>query len=274
MHDFSASSELLYISQEHGCGDYFLLEHYVPESLILSADRHQSQPCVDADTLRAQLHRAHRDRRGLDSNKAEEMFITHAQSLPDYGSHYYIATVDSKELEKLMMRQRKGKSTVSDNPDVVSALDGAGNAYRQEKPSREISPAYGRIKNSRLSSRESVPMIPYSDEHVNNVGLCRDEPCNNNNSKNNNNNVNSINSNNNKNSKGSKKKTESNVWLAIHSQGLKLLERGGEPRERTELAHFQWRDVQTLSYSKSCLVVYSKLNGKRCKFKLRMDHRK
>lgn len=243
----------------------------MPESLILSADRHQSQPCVDADTLRAQLHRAHRDRRGLDSNKAEEMFITHAQSLPDYGSHYYIATVDSKELEKLMVRQRKGKSAVSDNRDVVLSLDGAGNAYRQEKPARDTCPAYGRIGISR--SRENVPTIPYADERAKNAGSRREETCNNNN-KNNNNNTNSVNSNNSKNSKSSKKKTESNVWLAIHSQGLKLLERGGEPRERTELAHFQWRDVQTLSYSKSCLVVYSKLNGKRCKFKLRMDHRK
>lgn len=239
----------------------------------MSADRHQSQPCVDADTLRAQLHCAHRDRRGLDSNKAEEMFITHAQSLPDYGSHYYIATVDSKELEKLMMRQRKGKSTVSDNRDAVSSLDGAGNAHRKEKPARDICSSYGRIGISRLNSRENMPMIPYSDEHAKNADLCRDETRNNNN-KNNNNNINSVNSNNSKNSKSSKKKTESNVWLAIHSQGLKLLERGGEPRERTELAHFQWRDVQTLSYSKSCLVVYSKLNGKRCKFKLRMDHRK
>ncbi|KYN05665.1 FERM and PDZ domain-containing protein 2 [Cyphomyrmex costatus] len=262
-----------YNANEHGCGDYFLLEHYVPESLILSADRHQSQPCVDADTLRAQLHRAHRDRRGLDSNNAEEMFITHAQSLPDYGSHYYIATVDSKELEKLMMRQRKGKSTVSDNRDAVSSHDGAGNAYRKEKSARDICSTYGRIGNPRLNSRENMPTIPYSDEHAKNADLCRDETCNSNN-KSNNNNINSVNSNNSKNSKSGKKKTESNVWLAIHSQGLKLLERGGEPRERTELAHFQWRDVQTLSYSKSCLVVYSKLNGKRCKFKLRMDHRK
>lgn len=268
-----ASSELLYISQEHGCGDYFLLEHYVPEPLILSADRHQSQPCVDADTLRAQLHRAHRDRRGLDSNKAEEMFITHAQSLLDYGSHYYIATVDSKELEKLMTRQRKGKIVVSDNRDVVSSQDDAGNAYHQDKPARDACPAYGRVGIPRLSSREDVPIIPYSDERAKNAGLCRDEACNNNNNnKNNSNNINSVN--NSKNSKDSKKKTESNVWLAIHSQGLKLLERGGEPRERTELAHFQWRDVQKLSYSKSCLVVHSKLNGKRCKFKLRMDHRK
>lgn len=271
--NFSALSELFYVPQEHGCGHYFLLEHYVPESLILSADRHQSQPCVDADTLRAQLHRAHRDRRGLDSNKAEEMFITHAQSLPDYGSHYYIATVDSKELEKLMVQQRKGKRTVSDNRNVASSLDGAENAYRQKKSAeQEACPAYGNIGVSRLGSRENAPIIPYADERAKGARLYHDEMCNN---KNNNNNtiINGINGNNNKNKTG-KKKAESNVWLAIHAQGLKLLERGGGPRERTELAHFQWRDVQTLSYSKSCLVVYSKLNGKRCKFKLRMDHRK
>ncbi|XP_050459436.1 uncharacterized protein LOC126855631 isoform X1 [Cataglyphis hispanica] len=262
-----------YNVNEHGCGHYFLLEHYVPESLILSADRHQLQPCVDADTLRAQLHRAHRERRGLDSNKAEEMFITHAQSLPDYGSHYYIATVDSKELEKLMVQQRKGKRTVSDNRNVASSLDGVENAYRQKKSlEQEACPAYGNIGVPRLGSCENVPIIPYADERAKSTRLYHDEMCIN---KNNNNNIiiNSINGNNNKNKTG-KKKAESNVWLAIHAQGLKLLERGGEPRERTELAHFQWRDVQTLSYSKSCLVVYSKLNGKRCKFKLRMDHRK
>ncbi|XP_026825231.1 uncharacterized protein LOC105287574 [Ooceraea biroi] len=258
-----------YNVNEHGCGDYFLLEHYVPESLILSADRHQSQACVDADTLRAQLHRAHRDRRGMDSNKAEEMFITHAQSLPDYGSHYYIATVDTKGLEKLMAQQRKGKGMFEKCDNDVEK------AHRQENPGRETGPLYGGIP--RLDSRENVPMNPYADEHgrgAKKLQKNRDEMCNNHN--NINNNINSINgTNNNKNSgKSGKRKAESNVWLAIHAQGLKLLERGGEPRERTELAHFQWRDVQTLSYSKSCLVVYSKLNGRRCKFKLRMDHRK
>jgi len=248
----------------------------VPESLILNAERHQSQACVEADALRAQLHRAHRDRRGMDSNKAEEMFITHAQSLPDYGSHYYIATVDTKELEKLMAQQRKGKRAASTSE------------RNEEKPGRDV--LYGKIgMMPRLNSRENAPTIPYTDEHARSVKkLCRDETCNNNNSsssssssssnfnKNNvNNNINSVSANNNKNSgKSGKRKAESNVWLAIHAQGLKLLERGGETRERTELAQFQWRDVQTLSYNKSCLVVYSKLNGKRCKFKLRMDHRK
>ncbi|XP_014477258.1 PREDICTED: uncharacterized protein LOC106745819 [Dinoponera quadriceps] len=247
-----------YNVNEHGCGDYFLLEHYVPESLIMNADRHHSQPCIEADLLRAQLHGAHHDRRGLDSNKAEEMFVTHAQSLPDYGSHYYIATVDSKELEKLMAQQKKVKSN----------MDKRGDAPSSEK----TSVPRGEARIPRLGSRENAPMIPYSDEiYAGQKGKSRRDETRNNNPNHNNN---SVNSNNNKNNKSGKKKTESNVWLAIHAQGLKLLERGGEPRERTELAHFQWRDVQTLSYSKSCLVVYSKLNGKRCKFKLRMDHRK
>lgn len=248
----------------------------------MNADRHQSQPCVEADVLRAQLHRAHHDRRGLDSNKAEEMFITHAQSLPDYGSHYYIATVDSKELEKLMVQQRKGKNGGDKRAgNAALSQDGAKDAYRSEKTSI---PRESKIGIPRLGPRENAPMIPYSDTTDVYAGQKskshRDEARNknhnygNNVNNNNHNNNNSVHSNNNKNNKTGKKKTESNVWLAIHAQGLKLLERGGEPRERTELAHFQWRDVQTLSYSKSCLVVYSKLNGKRCKFKLRMDHRK
>lgn len=70
------------------------------------------------------------------------------------------------------------------------------------------------------------------------------------------------------------KKSDSDVWLAIYSEGLKVFERGARLRERLELAKFQWKDVQTLSYGKNCLLVYTKINGKRCKFKLRMDHRK
>lgn len=210
----------------------------------------------------------------MDSNKAEEMFITHAQSVPDYGSHYYIATVDTKELEKLMAQQRKAKAAAV-APSSKGRDDGT-----DEKPGWETgATVYGKIAISHENAGESPPsppppqppsMIAYADVRK----LCRDEARNNgnNNDNNVNNNPNSVNANNNKNS--GKKKVESNVWLAVHAQGLKLLERGGEPREKTELAHFQWRDVQTLSYNKSCLVVYSKLNGKRCKFKLRMDHRK
>lgn len=213
------------------------------------------------------------------------MFITHAQTLPDYGSHYYIATVDSKELEKVMAQQRKRKST--DNHDTSEELlDSSENIYSQDGRQEYLR---GRIEISRLGSCENIPKIPYDERKP--AGLTKSatsndiygaykskyrvEACNNNNI----NNVNNNNNNNNKlnhdgkSSKCGKKKTESNVWLAIHAQGLKLFERG-EPRERIKLAQFQWKDIQTLSYSKSCLVVYSKVNGKRCKFKLRMDHRK
>ncbi|KAK1135161.1 hypothetical protein K0M31_007931 [Melipona bicolor] len=277
-----------YNVNEHGCGDYFLLEHYVPESLILNIDQHQSQiNNGGADVLRARLHQAHRDRRGLDSNKAEEMFITHAQTLPDYGSHYYIATVDSKELEKVMAQQRKRKSL--DQRDTSEGLlDSTENIYKQDGRQEYLR---GRIEISRLGSCENIRKIPYDERKP--AGLTKSatsndiygahrskylEACNNNNV----NNVNNNNNNNNNNKlnhdgksgKSRKKKTESNVWLAIHAQGLKLFERGGEPRERMKLAQFQWKDIQTLNYSKSCLVVCSKVNGKRCKFKLRMDHRK
>lgn len=272
-------------SQEHGCGDYFLLEHYVPESLILTIDQHQSQiNNGGTEALRARLHQAHRDRRGLDSNKAEEMFITHAQTLPDYGSHYYIATVDSKDLEKVMAQQRRKRPV--DNRDASNRLlDSGDNIYGEDGRSQEYQ-MRGRIEVSRLGSCENVPKILYDARKpggliksatTNDIYGChkskyRVEACNNNNVNNMNNN-NSMNHSG-KSSKGGKKKTESNVWLAIHAQGLKLFERGGEPRERVELAQFQWKDIQTLSYSKSCLVVYSKVNRKRCKFKLRMDHRK
>ncbi|XP_076766796.1 uncharacterized protein LOC143433355 isoform X2 [Xylocopa sonorina] len=271
-----------YNVNEHGCGDYFLLEHYIPESLILNID--QYQPHINnggAEALRARLHQAHRDRRGLDSNKAEEMFITHAQTLPDYGSHYYIATVDSKELEKVMAQQKDKK--LADNRDASKALiDNPENTYGQCGRSQEYQ-MRNRIETSRLGSCENILKIPYEEQRKP-VGLIKSatsgdiygrhkskydvETCNNN--------ANSNNCLNNggKGGKGGKKKTECNVWLAIHVQGLKLFERGGEPRERVELAQFQWKDIQTLSYSKSCLIVYTKMNGKRCKFKLRMDHRK
>ncbi|XP_076239719.1 uncharacterized protein LOC143182556 [Calliopsis andreniformis] len=269
-----------YNLNEHGCGDYFLLEHYIPESLILNVDQYKSQSTNGGtEALRARLHQAHRDRRGLDSNKAEEMFIAHAQILPDYGSHYYIATVDSKELEKVMTQQRRRKTSENSTDALLDATDTIYGKAQQY-------PLCGRVQILRLGSCENLPKIPYGGEESKPQGLtrsatsndiygahklskCRQEACNNNNTVNNNNNINGS-----KGGKSSKKKSESNVWLAIHSQGLKLFERGGEPRERVELAQFQWKDIQTLSYSKSCLVVYSKVNGKRCKFKLRMDHRK
>ncbi|XP_051168071.1 uncharacterized protein LOC127285907 isoform X2 [Leptopilina boulardi] len=258
-----------YSVNEHGCADYFLLEHYIPEALILNPDHDQQYNDLssNAENLKRQLHQAHRDRRGLDTNKAEEMFITHAQNLIDFGSHYYIATVDAKELSKIISRQRK----------INERTSPVGRTCTED--------IYAQLKrNCPALSADGKTMEPYTDEEkiilarnpiINDDMICNSlatsgkesvEIVNNNNS-NNNNNCNNSNS--------KLKKTESAVWLAIHGEGLKLFERGGGRfRERKELARFQWRDIQTLSYSKSCLVIYTKVNGKRCKFKLRMDHRK
>lgn len=213
------------------------------------------------------------------------MFITHAQTLPDYGSHYYIATVDSKELEKVMAQQKRRKA--ADNRDNCEGLiDSGENIYGQDTARSQEYQLRGRVEVSRLGSCENIPKSSYDERKP--TGLTKSATTNDiygaHKSKyhrvdscNNNHNINNVNNGNNhggKSGKGGKKKSESNVWLAIYAHGLKLFERGGEPRERVELAQFQWKDIQTLSYSKSCLVVYSKVNGKRCKFKLRMDHRK
>lgn len=121
-----------FYSQEHGCGDYFLLEHYVPESLILNTERFwpQAQLPNSINALKMQLQQAHRDRRGLDSTKAEEMFVTYAQSLADYGSHYYIATTDARELAKIVARIKKGEK---------KAMNGSfesENIYSEKRESR------------------------------------------------------------------------------------------------------------------------------------------
>lgn len=255
--------------QEHGCGDYFLLEHYVPESLVLSREQVKSELSGSTEALRAQLHQAHRDRFGLDTNKAEEMFIAHSQSLTDYGAHYYIATVDTKELGKVVAQQMVGGSVKNHRKDDRENE----NIYELEKSE---DPIYGKIDfpGTGTGGGEEVLRIPYSDDQKEELYAvprstatknCREET---------NNNVSSNNNKNNNHNSKTKRSNERGVWLAIHADGLKLFDRGGSPRDKTELARFQWRDIQTLSYSKSCLVVHSKLNSKRCKFKLRMDHRK
>ena len=267
--------------KEHGRGDYFLLEHYIPESLILNPDlqQQQSQLSGGAETLRDQLHQAHRDRRGLDANNAEEMFITYAQALPDYGSHYYIATVDNKELEKIIARLKKSNANLS--PTVIS--DGGLYAYTENIYQLDASsecPIYGKLDFNYINSSDNSQRAVYTDErkiHVlSKVSSINDDIYAASSARSEINlveaNNNSKNSNNNKLNKT--KKSESNVWLAIHAQGLKLFERSGRPKDRTELVRLQWRDIQTLSYSKNSLVVYARFNGKRCKFKLRMDHKK
>ncbi|XP_018565940.1 uncharacterized protein LOC108906965 [Anoplophora glabripennis] len=81
-----------YSEREHGTRDYFLLEHYVPETMS----------CVieDSKRLRQELIKAHISKKGLDPEKAEQDFITFAQSLPHYGGHFYTATWVLKDNHK------------------------------------------------------------------------------------------------------------------------------------------------------------------------------
>jgi tyrosine-protein phosphatase non-receptor type 13 protein len=69
--------------KEHGHREYFLLEHYIPESLIIQ--------CEDEPTLKKRMQLLHKGRQGLDPGKAEEIYITIVQTLKGYGSHFYNA---------------------------------------------------------------------------------------------------------------------------------------------------------------------------------------
>ncbi|XP_059057855.1 tyrosine-protein phosphatase non-receptor type 13-like [Achroia grisella] len=67
--------------REHGTADYFLLEHYLPESIITN----------DMADVKLRMKRAHESRHGLDRNKAISNYITLAQTFRDYGAHFYSA---------------------------------------------------------------------------------------------------------------------------------------------------------------------------------------
>ncbi|CAH0694425.1 unnamed protein product [Spodoptera exigua] len=67
--------------REHGTADYFLLEHYLPETLINN----------DMADIKLRMKRAHESRRGLDRQKAIINYITLAQTFRDYGAHFYSA---------------------------------------------------------------------------------------------------------------------------------------------------------------------------------------
>lgn len=67
--------------REHGTADYFLLEHYLPESVINN----------DMADIKLRMKRAHESRRGLDRHKAIINYITLAQTFRDYGAHFYSA---------------------------------------------------------------------------------------------------------------------------------------------------------------------------------------
>lgn len=243
-----------------------------------------------SDTLRKRLHHAHSERCGLDSSKAEEMFITNAQSLTDYGAHYCLGTADSKELGKIIARQKKyadrsnsRTSTTANQPnnDDEQLYSDTENIYEIDKNSDF--PIYGRIDFNDAETRESISKIPYTDEEKiilsrnptpvkedsgiysslkNNLAKQSSTP----------EDKNAKNSGSSTPSKA--RKNDVNAWLAIQAQGLKIFDRDAKVREKQELAKFLWRDIQTLSYGKNCLVVHTKINGKRYKFKLRMEHRK
>lgn len=67
--------------REHGTADYFLLEHYLPETAITN----------DMADVKLRMKRAHESRFGLDRNKAIINYITLAQTFRDYGAHFYSA---------------------------------------------------------------------------------------------------------------------------------------------------------------------------------------
>lgn len=75
-----------------GMKNYFLLEHYVPETMISIVD--------DESHLRQDLENAHSSRKGLDREKAEQEYIAFAQNLPHYGGHFYTAVWMLKDNKK------------------------------------------------------------------------------------------------------------------------------------------------------------------------------
>lgn len=67
--------------REHGTADYFLLEHYLPESVITS----------NMADVKLRMKRAHESRHGLERSGAIVNYITLAQTFRDYGAHFYSA---------------------------------------------------------------------------------------------------------------------------------------------------------------------------------------
>ncbi|KAG8272728.1 tyrosine-protein phosphatase non-receptor type 13-like [Homalodisca vitripennis] len=73
--------------EEHGCGDYFLLEHYLPEGMWREGE----------SVVTRELQSLHRERQGLDPGRAEEMFVSYTQRLPEYGTHHYSAVTNNAD---------------------------------------------------------------------------------------------------------------------------------------------------------------------------------
>ncbi|KOB68141.1 Tyrosine-protein phosphatase [Operophtera brumata] len=67
--------------REHGSADYFLMEHYLPETVITS----------NMADVKLRMKCAHESRYGLDRNTAIINYITLSQTFRDYGAHFYSA---------------------------------------------------------------------------------------------------------------------------------------------------------------------------------------
>lgn len=88
---FSQIVELAGLALQAELGDgppCFLLEHYVPETVLSVQEERQ---------LQQQLAAAHARLRGLPCADAEDQFIQRAQALPHYGGHFYSALWAQKE---------------------------------------------------------------------------------------------------------------------------------------------------------------------------------
>lgn len=59
----------------------------------------------DSQQLRYELIRAHKFKKGMDSDKAEEDFIVLAQTLPHYGGHFYTSVWVSTLLFSIHLRR-------------------------------------------------------------------------------------------------------------------------------------------------------------------------
>lgn len=84
--------------QKHGIRDYFLLEHYIPETMSCAIE--------NVESLKQELIKAHISKAGLENEKAEQDFIMYAQSLPHYGGHFYTATWVSKLMDSVCRKNR------------------------------------------------------------------------------------------------------------------------------------------------------------------------
>ncbi|XP_039284620.1 tyrosine-protein phosphatase non-receptor type 13 [Nilaparvata lugens] len=79
-------------NEEHGNGDYFLLEHYIPDH-FLPPGRKEQEFLHDLLDL-------HRSRKGLDPGRAEELFVAQAMQLPEYGFHFLSALTISSDKDE------------------------------------------------------------------------------------------------------------------------------------------------------------------------------